>query len=40
MAVSWIGKQNFANWGNIGHNKAEEVNDTTDPTTKGASLDV
>lgn len=37
--VSWIGKQPFAKWGNIGHNKAEELNDTTDLTTKGARLD-
>ena len=36
---SWIGKQPFAKWGNIGHNKAEELNDTTDLTTKGARLD-
>ena len=32
--VSWIGKQPFAKWGNIGHNKADELNDTTDLTTK------
>ena len=37
--VSWIGNQPFAKWGNIGHNKAEELNDTTDLTTKGARLD-
>lgn len=37
--VSWIGKHPFAKWGNIGHNKAEELNDTTDFTTKGARLD-
>lgn len=37
--VSLIGKQPFAKWGNIGHNKAEELNDTTDLTTKGARLD-
>ena len=37
--VSWIGKQSFAKWGNIGHNKAEELNETTDLTTKGARLD-
>ena len=36
---SWIGKQPFAKWGNIGHNKVEELNDTTDLTTKGAWLD-
>ena len=27
--------QDFAKWGNIGHNKADELNDTTDLTTKG-----
>lgn len=37
--VSWIGEQPFAKWGNIGHNKAEELNETTDLTTKGAGLD-
>ena len=37
--VSWIGKQPFAKWGNIGHNKADELNDTTDLTTKGVRLD-
>ena len=37
--VSWIGKQPFAKWGNIGHNRVEELSDSTDLTTKGARLD-
>ena len=36
--VSWIGKQLFVNWGNIGHNRADELNDTTNLTTKRARL--
>jgi len=28
--VSWIGKRPFTKLGNIGHNKADELNDTTD----------
>ena len=31
--------QPFANLGKTGHNKADELNDTTDLTTKGARLD-
>ena len=31
--------QPFTNLGNIGHNKVDELNDTTDLTTKGARLD-
>lgn len=36
--VSWIGKQLFVNWGNIWHNRADELNDTTNLTTKRARL--
>ena len=36
--VSWIGKQLFVNWGNIGHNRADELNDITNLTTNRARL--
>jgi hypothetical protein len=36
--VSWIGKQPFANLGDIRHCKADELNDTTVLTTKGQGL--
>lgn len=32
--------QDFVKWGNAGQNGADEMNDTTDITTKGARLDV
>ena len=37
--VSCMTTQPFANLGKTGHNKADELNDTTDLTTKGARLD-
>ena len=37
--VSCMTTQPFTNLGNTGHNKVDELNDTTDLATKGARLD-